>query len=293
MTDPQDEKAAGLHTGDMGTGDVNIRGSNTADPQGPGSAPSPDAEGNDPRSTALATIRARAAAGNPLRLWLRDDDAVEPSPALDHLLHLTGQAGVPLTLAVIPHPWQATPTGPALAARLEAEPNVSVAVHGWSHHNHAPEGVKKQELGLHRPIPSIHEELRAGLAHLRALHGARAQPLLVPPWNRIAPELLAGLAADGFTALSTFAEEKPVPGLAVVNTQIDIIDWKAGRIGRPAREIWTELATLATSPRPFVGVLTHHLVHDATAWAVLADLLSATREAGAEWLDPATLIAAG
>ncbi len=248
---------------------------------------------SDPRNAALAAIAARAAAGHPLRLWLRDDDAVAPGQALDRLLDLTGAAGVPLTLAVIPAPWGEAPTGPALAGRLETAPHVRVAVHGWSHRNHAPEGVKKQELGAHRPLASIHAELRAGLERLTGLHGARALPLLVPPWNRIAPDLLPGLAADGFTALSTFGAEAAVAGLVQVNTQIDIIDWKAGRIGRPAGPVWSEMAALAAGPRRFGGVLTHHLVHDATAWAVLADLIAASTQAGAEWVGVERLIAAG
>lgn len=247
----------------------------------------------DFRETALAAIRARRAAGTPLMLWLRDDDAVAPTPALDRLIALTAAEHAPLTLAVIPAPWNEAPTGSALALRLDSAPHVRVAVHGWSHHNHAPEGAKKQELILHRPPVEVHGELREGLHLLRALHGARALPLLVPPWNRIAPELIDGLADDGFTALSTFGPEAVQPGLSIVNTQIDIIDWKDGRVGRPTEAVWAELAEMVAEPRQFIGVLTHHLVHDAQAWALLSDLLAATRLAGAEWVDAERLIATG
>ena len=41
-------------------------------------------------------------AGRKAELWLRDDDAVDPTPALDRLLDLTGEFAVPVTLAVIP-----------------------------------------------------------------------------------------------------------------------------------------------------------------------------------------------
>ncbi|MDZ4135094.1 MAG: glycosyl transferase family 28, partial [Paracoccaceae bacterium] len=80
-------------------------------------------------------LDARAKAGNPARFWLRDDDAVAPTGALDRLLDMTGAQGVPLTLAVIP-----APSGAQLAARLAQEAGVIVAVHGWSHQNHAPDG---------------------------------------------------------------------------------------------------------------------------------------------------------
>lgn len=243
------------------------------------------------RDKALAALSERAAQGRPLRLWLRDDDASQPTPALDRLLDRAAAHQVPLTLAVIPQPWDGPPTGAALAERLAGQAGVSVGLHGWSHRNHAPAGVKKQELGLHRPAAAIHAELRAGLALLRALHGTRLLPMLIPPWNRIDPDLAAALSHDGLTALSTFGPERPVPGLAVVNTQIDIIDWKAGRIGRPAGALWGELAGWAQSGRDFVGVLTHHLVHDAAAWTFLDDLFQSAAAAGALWSGAADLAA--
>ena len=240
--------------------------------------------GDEAREAALAAIRVRAEAGNPLRLWLRDDDAVRPHASLDRLLDLTAENEVPLTLAVIPAPWGEAPTGAPLATRLDAAPHVRVAVHGWSHHNHALPPAKKQELGGPRPDAVIHAELREGLAQLRRLHGARALPLLVPPWNRISPSLTPGLAADGFTALSVYGPEQTLPeGLRAINTQIDIMNWKAGSIGRPAADLWAEMAALAPA-RSFIGVLTHHLVHDATAWAALSEMIRDTRSAGAEWV---------
>ena len=42
------------------------------------------------------------AAGRRLALWLRDDDAVAPSPALDRLSRLAEDFGAPVLLAVIP-----------------------------------------------------------------------------------------------------------------------------------------------------------------------------------------------
>ena len=83
--------------------------------------------------------------GRTIAFWLRDDDAVQPTAALDRLLDLAGRHSIPTTLAVIP-----AYAREQLAARLATEPHVSVAVHGWAHDNHAPEGEKKQELGPHR-----------------------------------------------------------------------------------------------------------------------------------------------
>ena len=66
-------------------------------------------------------------AGRTARFWLRDDDAVEVTDALEQLLDATRRASVPLTLAVIP-----AFTVEALATRLAPEDHVLVAVHGWS-----------------------------------------------------------------------------------------------------------------------------------------------------------------
>ncbi|MTH77894.1 polysaccharide deacetylase family protein [Paracoccus aestuariivivens] len=237
---------------------------------------------NAARHAAGQALAMRATSGRPLQLWWRDDDAVAPSPALDRLLRIT-ETDAPLTLAVIPAPWDQPPTGTELAERLADQPHVHVAVHGWSHLDHAAAGAKKQELAPHRAVSQMRTELRQGLAMLRDLHGKRALPLLVPPWNRIANDLLPHLAQDGFTAISTYGPEQPVPGLRVVNTHLDVIDWRGGRIARDPDAMWHELETLAASPRNYVGVLTHHLVHCGKTWAFLSDLISVVRDYGGEW----------
>ena len=142
-----------------------------------------------------------ATAGLQTRFWLRDDDAVAPSAALDRLLRLGAEHGVPMTLAVIPRH-----TGPALAERLAGLP-VEVAVHGWSHHDHAAAGRKSCELGPERTGAVMLDDLARGLACLTHLHGVRAVPVLVPPWNRIEPALIPGLAGLGFRGLSVFGPE--------------------------------------------------------------------------------------
>lgn len=213
--------------------------------------------------------------------WLRDDDALKPSSPLDRLLGLTGRFNVPVTLAVIPHE-----TGMALARRLDESPQASVALHGWSHTNHAPEGQKKQELGLFRPIEVIMEELRAGADKLSHLHGDRFVPMLVPPWNRIDDALLAQLGAIGICALSVFGPERPGP-VPVINTHVDVIDWKITRGGRQDSiligEILARLAQIEMADRT-VGILTHHLDHDAQVWRFLEQLFEMTsRHPACHW----------
>ena len=228
-------------------------------------------------------LDARAVTGDPALFWLRDDDATEPDAALDRLLDLTASS-VPLTLAVIP-----AFSGAALAERLADTPGASVAVHGWSHANHAGPGEKPQELGPHRPADAVLAQIARGAAHLTALHGRRALPMLVPPWNRIAPAVVQGLPALGFRALSVFGPEQPSP-LRQINTQVDLIDWRGTRGGRPEPALTAELLARLQTGGP-VGLLTHHKVHDAAAWRFLTRLLALTAaHPGCRWVAAADLM---
>lgn len=219
-------------------------------------------------------------AGRKPVFWLRDDDAIEPTPALDRLMRLGADFDVPILLAVIP-----ASTGEALATRLSREEQVTVAVHGYAHLNHAPAGEKKCELGQHRPAAAVIRQLSDGVAKLRRLHGRKLLPVLVPPWNRIDEGLIPLLPPAGFQAISVFGPAKPWP-LAVINANVDIIDWHGSRGCLPTPILVDN--TVAQLRRAFdsgdpVGILTHHLVHDDAAWAFLARLFEITTSAGADW----------
>ncbi|MBY5738243.1 polysaccharide deacetylase family protein [Rhizobium leguminosarum] len=232
------------------------------------------------------------AAGRVARLWLRDDDAVEPTPDLETLLALTGESGVPLALAVIPGL-----TGEALAVRLAEEAGVAVAVHGWSHKNHAEPERKKQELGGERAAEAVLGELGEGFRWLERLHPARFLPVLVPPWNRIDATLIPALPGLGFSALSVYGRAKQDGPMPLLNTHVDIIDWHGTRGGRSETELVAELVAelddrFAGSDEP-IGMLTHHLVHDVAAWDFLSALFATTaRHPAVRWSPASTLLKA-
>lgn len=217
-----------------------------------------------------------AAAGKRLDLWLRDDDAIAPGAALDRLAELAGRFAIPVLLASIPMLAQET-----LARRLESAPLLRPCQHGAWHRNHAPAGEKKSEFGLHRPRDEVLAEIAAGRARLRALFGERALPVFVPPWNRIDPQIAAALPGLGLSGLSCFRNFRlgPAGGPRLVNTDLDVIDWHRGRVGRAAGDLLAEMTALLAAGREdgtrsaCFGLLLHHQVHDGAIWDVLTILL--------------------
>lgn len=213
--------------------------------------------------------------------WLRDDDAVEPTPALEKLLSLCAQFAIPVTLAVIP-----APTGKALVACLDQRSGVDVAVHGWAHENHAGPNEKKRELGLHRPLDLVLQELREGLIKLHTLHGDRFVPMLVPPWNRIDAGVVAHLPQLGYGALSVYGPEEE-SSLTLLNTHVDVIDWRGTRGGKDHDVLFAEIAIRirhAHDTGRMTGILTHHLDHDDSVWAFLRSLFELTStHPGCRW----------
>lgn len=239
--------------------------------------------------------------GRVATFWWRDDDATDDTPALGRLLELAARHRVPVSLAVIP----ALATNPLAAGLALAEAPVTVLQHGFAHVNHAPEGEKRMELGPHRPRVAICEELSSGLAMLNAMFGTRLAPVLVPPWNRIAGELVPELAGLGFRGLSTHTPRRslrPAVGLIACNTHVDVLCW------RPERKFLGEDAALdllighlrarrregggptaaapgSTESDEPSGLLTHHLVMDEAAWAFVARLLRVLDEQpAARWV---------
>ncbi|GGF32255.1 polysaccharide deacetylase [Aliidongia dinghuensis] len=238
-----------------------------------------------------AELDAWAAAGHTARFWWRDDDATEPTAALDRLLALAGT--VPLALAVIPD----RSTG-QLARRLGNAGNVTVLQHGIAHLNLAPPGAKKAELGTARTATMLANALGTARRRLEALFGPQFRPVLVPPWNRIADDLLPLLPLAGFVGLSTAGPRRTIeaaPGLRQVNTHIDPVDWHGTRRCRPVADLVDEtvralaerrlaLAEDRSAEEPLredgepIGLLTHHLLDDAGTERFTADLAAMIRQ---------------
>ncbi|HSB82422.1 MAG TPA: polysaccharide deacetylase family protein [Candidatus Methylomirabilis sp.] len=217
--------------------------------------------------------------------WWRDDDAGRSDPALEHLLAAAGRMGIPLGVAVVPA-WLMPEVAQALHAAGEL---VVVLQHGFAHANHEREiqpgerKVRPAECGEGRSVEVTLQELAEGATRLSARFGGRFLPLFVPPWNRIAPAVIAELPRLGYRGLSTFGPRRvarPVPGLLQVNCHVDPILWREGRrFAGPAVTLDRLRAHLLdrregrVDPSEPTGLLTHHRDLDPAGWAFLEDLL--------------------
>jgi peptidoglycan/xylan/chitin deacetylase (PgdA/CDA1 family) len=226
-------------------------------------------------------------------LWWRDDDAVDATPQLDDLLRLAGE--VPVALAVIP-----ALARPELAAALADRPMVAVLQHGWQHANRTERG-KKSEYPKGRSPAVAGEEIGAGRARLKALFGPRALPILVPPWNRFAGELLHLLPGNGITGLSTMASQRNAllpPSLVAIDVHVDLVAWRGDRgfigaaaaLGGLVRHLRASRDGAAAVPRA-IGILTHHLIMDGPTGAFLERLIGLTTTHGAaRWASAGELL---
>ena len=161
--------------------------------------------------------------GRMVRFWWRDDDAIEPTPQLEQLLQLANSHDVDVALAVIPKQ-----AGEALADRLKDERHAPILQHGWQHKNFQRKdfGERAAELGHRRDLEELGAQLSEGKVKLEQLFGEKFIPAIVPPWNRISPEVSRMLPGLGLPGLSTFTWHN-FPKAHQVQCHVDII--KIGR----------------------------------------------------------------
>lgn len=228
-----------------------------------------------------------AQAAMPVRFWWRDDDAGRDDDRLLPLLQLAERRRAPLALAVVPD-WLEEPC----RARILDSPQATVLQHGISHADHASPPAKKIELGGTAARSILLAGLERGRARLAAAFGARFRSVLVPPWNRVAADLLPMLPDAGYCGISTYGSRRrtpAAPGLQRVNTHLDLVLWREGGRHLDLAAAVTALAglTAAHGDEP-IGILSHHQVMDAVAFSTLDRLLALVQDQ-----PRATLAAAG
>jgi hypothetical protein len=123
---------------------------------------------------------------------------------------------------------------------------------------------------------------------------------MVPPWNRIAPEVREALPGLGYRGLSTFRPRPAPSALIEINTHLDIVDWSGTRrfvgeeraLGDVIRHLRARRLREADRDEP-TGLLTHHLAHDEACWRFVGDFVTFTRACPqARWLAARDIFAA-
>ena len=248
-------------------------------------------------------LAAWEADGTVASFWWRDDDAAAATPALERLVALSGNSQVPIAVAAIPKL-----IAPSLASAVTGRSTVWLLQHGFAHIDHAKGVVGKVvvkgawELGLHRPLDVVLDELVVGQGIMRAEFGAQFLPVVAAPWNHIDPALMPGLRERGYLGVSSYGERPlfpPLPGFVEANIHFDVSNWKQGaRFRGEAAALEMIVGHLrrrrsgtAERDEP-TGIVTHHAALDEASWKFMAELLDVvTRHPAAVWLSPQKIFA--
>ncbi|MEM9224035.1 MAG: hypothetical protein AAGB11_16765 [Pseudomonadota bacterium] len=233
--------------------------------------------------TALARLKthfdACAERGTPRKVWWRDDDATRPGPKLESLVRNARNAGATVAVAAIP-----ADAEPRLLRYCEAE-GLAVLQHGVAHKNHQTEG-KSAELGNAQPIATILDGLLAARDRLAC---DVFLPVLVPPWNRMRPDLGPALLAAGYVGVSLFGTDTSDTDLKRVDTHIDPVAWRSDRSLLSDDRLTAMVEAAAGIDGP-IGFLTHHKVHDEAIDDFIVAFASLVADhPGAEWVEPKAL----
>lgn len=198
----------------------------------------------------------------PLPLFVRNDDAGWADERLEALLHVVGEAGCVVDLAVIPIELDAARADWLLDRWRRGAGRVRLHQHGWAHENHERDG-RRSEFGLSRSLEDVRLDVARGRAWMRARLGEALDPVFTPPWNRCRPELGAILLQEGVAVLSRdrTADVLDVPGLGECPVTVD---WFGRRGGvRLTRREWAEALGRTLRDDSYAGLMLHHAVTDA------------------------------
>jgi peptidoglycan/xylan/chitin deacetylase (PgdA/CDA1 family) len=209
----------------------------------------------------------------PVTFWWRDDDAGRSDPRLRHLLSMAERLEAPVALAVVPA-W----LEPAVVAEIAQSRQATVLQHGWAHANHAAEGERKIELGGTAPRGHLAALLAGGARVLAAAFAERFAQVMVPPWNRMSQDVAAMLPGLGYRAASAMASAAHAPGEPPrIDVHVDVMDWRGRRSFKGVTPVAAEVAARMRDSQGPIGIMTHHLVMDATGFEELERLLALLR----------------
>lgn len=212
-----------------------------------------------------------------VNLFFRDDDVAEDEGSLRALLGLFLHHEMPINLAIIPASLTAAATVWLRRCHDRRPDLLALNQHGWQHVNHEPTG-RKCEFGGARNYQQQYADIRRGKEVLEQTLGAAFAPVFTPPWNRCTTDTYRALAELGFHALSALRVAQPVVGYSFreLSVTLDLYRWRGGAAMKAPGEFVSELIDQLRAGDT-IGIMLHHKVMDATAWAWLAALLAHLR----------------
>ena len=221
-----------------------------------------------------------------VQLWWRDDDADRAGDAVRRMMQISQAFDVPVAIAVSP-----AIVSSSLAHLVEKEFRCAVLQHGYAHINHAPVDQKKCELGDHRQIDVVLEELSEGRTQMQKLFGEHFLPVMVPPWNRVSDTVLATLSDIGFTGISGYTPRSYAVdhNLLRCNTHVDKFIGVSPAVQLLVAHLESKRLGQADADEAS-GLLTHHLRHDEASWEFIDRFLTfTTNHPAVEWVSARTL----
>ena len=225
------------------------------------------------------SLQQRAQHTTPLRLFFRDDDVDEDEASLHRLLELFLRTDTPINLGVIPG--RLTDAKIALLTeRQRQHPQlIELNQHGWQHTNHEHTG-KKCEFGPSRSLAQQLVDIAAGQARMNAVFGPAWFPVFIPPWNRCTATTAQALDELGFRVLSRDRGQVAFAGFQFceIPVTLDLYQWRSGARLRPAEELIYALIE-QIEQAVTIGVMLHHKVMTAEAFAFVGELLQLFQQA--------------
>jgi hypothetical protein len=192
--------------------------------------------------------------------------------------HSPKEARTVIGLAVIPEA-----ADESLVERAAAGP-CCVWQHGWAHHwqyEDEEQSYSQGEFGAGRDLERMMADARNGQLRLDRLFGERGwQRIFVPPFHAFCVPFKMLLPSLGYHGLSAGDPlTPPVDTVTEVNADIDIINWPKRRFHGSdtiARMLTEQLLSRRQGRMEIdapIGLLTHHLAMDESAWRFLEQLL--------------------
>jgi hypothetical protein len=237
--------------------------------------------------------------GELARFWWRDDDAQIDNKPFKRLIQLAEVTSAPLILAVSPGI-----ISESFVEKLNGIRNVHMAAHGFRHVNYN-KGALTAEFGNDRPLEVMIAEIEHLAKKFASMFPNRGLSMFVPPWHGLDQRLIPYLSRSGFKCLSMH-ESFSVRAAQIFFAKIPSIKMAFARPGSKSLKAQSmDRANIAINflssgarhllkvnplhqalgalrlrrlgliaiDRP-IGLMTHHLQHDESAWEQLSQLIA-------------------